>query len=211
MWLLVSALLLVQAKSTAFGVAPISAAGDGCLAMPQVRLATGSIVTLVQPNQPQSVMTAVIEEPIASCKDLEAAMIDGPYYRLRGLSPAPEERSVWIAVPGRVVNAKTAAGQVSLRLSQQHNDVRIRSCTSSEGLHLTAWDGEPLESRRLWHQYYYLGYDVEPSCTEEDVGDANLAVAANAGIATTCSSGCLECCPHDRSATIILVEIRLAF
>jgi len=30
------------------------------------------------------------------------------------------------------------------------------------------WAGAPLKSRRLWHEYYYLGYDVEPSCEARD-------------------------------------------
>lgn len=40
----------------------------------------------------------------------------------------------------------------------------FRSCTSSEGLHFTVWSGRPLTGTLLWHQYFYLGYDVEPSC-----------------------------------------------
>ena len=43
-----------------------------------------------------------------------------------------------------------------------------RTCTSSEGLHLTAWSGEQLRSWRLWRYYYYLGYDTEPTCKEAD-------------------------------------------
>lgn len=41
----------------------------------------------------------------------------------------------------------------------------FRSCTSSEGVHLTVWAGKPIEGKRRWHAYYYLGYDVEPNCT----------------------------------------------
>lgn len=44
----------------------------------------------------------------------------------------------------------------------------FRSCTSTEGVHLTVWAGKPLESRRTWHSYYYLGYDVDPTCTNAD-------------------------------------------
>lgn len=42
----------------------------------------------------------------------------------------------------------------------------FRMCTSHEGVHVTAWAGEPLTSRRVWHRYHYLGYDVDPSCTD---------------------------------------------
>ena len=44
-----------------------------------------------------------------------------------------------------------------------------RECTSAEGVHLTVWTGEPLRGTRIWHHYYYLGYDVEPTCTEADI------------------------------------------
>ena len=46
--------------------------------------------------------------------------------------------------------------------------VNFAECTSSEGVHLTAWRGVPLKSERLWHEYVYLGHDVEPTCTEAE-------------------------------------------
>ena len=44
----------------------------------------------------------------------------------------------------------------------------FRTCTSTEGLHLTIWKGKPLEGSRRWHYYYYLGYDVTPDCTDSE-------------------------------------------
>jgi hypothetical protein len=42
----------------------------------------------------------------------------------------------------------------------------FHSCASADGIHLTAWDGaKPLEGRRLWQQYYYLGQDLKSTCT----------------------------------------------
>lgn len=43
-------------------------------------------------------------------------------------------------------------------------------CTSAEGVHVTAWAGEPLTGRRIWYAYHYLGYDVEPTCSEAETG-----------------------------------------
>jgi hypothetical protein len=43
----------------------------------------------------------------------------------------------------------------------------FRLCTSNEGLHLTVWAGEPLKSKRLWHEYYYLGFDVEQTAPKK--------------------------------------------
>jgi hypothetical protein len=43
-----------------------------------------------------------------------------------------------------------------------------RSCTSAEGLHLTAWRGQPLRSARVFHTHHYVGYDMQPSCTDSE-------------------------------------------
>jgi hypothetical protein len=45
----------------------------------------------------------------------------------------------------------------------------FRSCASGEGLHLTVWYGEPLATSRLWHGYFYLGYDTEADCDAKDL------------------------------------------
>lgn len=47
----------------------------------------------------------------------------------------------------------------------------FRDCTSNEGVHLTLWSGLPLKGPRLWHAYYFLEYDVVPSCQEKDYTD----------------------------------------
>ena len=48
---------------------------------------------------------------------------------------------------------------------------QFRTCASGEGLHLTVWNGEPLKSRKMWHRYLYLGYDLESNCVEADWTD----------------------------------------
>jgi hypothetical protein len=73
------------------------------------------------------------------------------------------------AVPGqsawRIMNGR-AYGDVDGDGSEEI----ARVCTSMEGLHFTLWrqsTGSP--PRRVGHLYHYLGYDVDPSCTEDEV------------------------------------------
>lgn len=40
----------------------------------------------------------------------------------------------------------------------------LRTCTSSEGVHLTIWKGAAFQGKRRWHGYDYLGYDVTANC-----------------------------------------------
>jgi len=49
-------------------------------------------------------------------------------------------------------------------LSIDHREYRVRQCTSMEGIHFIVKQG----SRSVWREYYYLPYDVEPDCRDED-------------------------------------------
>jgi hypothetical protein len=57
---------------------------------------------------------------------------------------------------------------VAFSFGAAYPDAQVRACTSGEGVHLSIWAGAPLTSTRLWRRYYYLGYDVVPSCDELD-------------------------------------------
>lgn len=48
-----------------------------------------------------------------------------------------------------------------------------RICTSAEGFHATAWAGEWFEHRRIWHDYYYLGHDMIPTCSEPEMAGSS--------------------------------------
>jgi hypothetical protein len=171
-----AAMLLIQlvTAGSSFGVASVPAAGEACVAMPEPQPVSGSTVTLVEPARPQSVLTASVEQPVASCDQLERGMVSGPYYRLERFSGKPEPGTVWVAFRGALASRSLRSGGVALRLDSRYRNIQVRSCTSQEGVHLTVWAGQPLRSRRLWHQYYYLGFDVTPSCDDADTrGTAN--------------------------------------
>jgi hypothetical protein len=141
-----------------------------CVAMPGSPLAPGTIVTLINPTRPQSVKVVTIDG-VAECAALAGALISGPYY---SVPPFDSEPTVWIAVPGQPATRRISPGVVAVMLSAQQIEAQFRVCTSTEGVHLTVWSGDPLQSRRLWHQYFYLGYDVEPSCKDGDGGRREL-------------------------------------
>jgi hypothetical protein len=41
----------------------------------------------------------------------------------------------------------------------------FKACTSSEGVHLTVWTGDPHKGIRRWHAYYFVDYDTKATCT----------------------------------------------
>ncbi len=73
-----------------------------------------------------------------------------------------------IAVVGSAGAVKVRRGIASGDLNGDGRAEFFRICTSTEGNHLTVWTGRPLRGRRVWHSYYYLGYDVVPDCKKRD-------------------------------------------
>ena len=166
-WVAVSS-LAAQDTSAPVGVAA-SQGGQICVAMPAPELAPGAALTLIQPTAPQSVFVATVVRPVPGCERLDRAMISGPYYLLQlADSTAGDFGGPFVALSGMLATRRIRSGEIAVQLSAAHPNAQVRSCTSSEGLHLTVWVGTPLTSQRLWHQYYYLGYDLEPSCDERD-------------------------------------------
>ena len=160
--LIESALLFAQlvGAQAVMGLALAGGPGEACVA---ISANPGSVVTLVSTGSPQTTVTATVEESVASCGPKERSG-PGPYFRLRPRAPVPEWLTVWVAFTGELASKVMTGGRVSVRLSAAYPAVQLHECTSSEGVHYTVWAGEPLTSRRLWHKYYYLGYDTKPSC-----------------------------------------------
>jgi hypothetical protein len=155
-----------------FGVVA-SEGGAACLAMAGPPVAAGEHVVVVTPDVPQRLFPAQVEEPVGApgkgaCAALQRALVDGPYYRIAGFPPrGGQPGPIAVAILGEAqVALSTAAGR--LTYGRGNGPISLRSCSSREGIHLTAWAGTPLQGRRLWHAYWYLGYDVEPSCTKGD-------------------------------------------
>ena len=165
------ALLAAQAPAVQppIGVAEVSD-GQLCMAVPGVPLTEGSPVTLVRVDSPQRVIVVVVEREAPSCQGLERAMVPGPYYVATPSTARAWEDGIWLAVAGRPATRQQGQ-QVAIAVSVAYPNARVRSCASTEGLHLTVWAGQPLRSRRVWHQYYYLRYDVEPTCQPADYRD----------------------------------------
>ena len=164
--LVVTLALSVGQGEPRFGIASLSGTAV-CLAVAGTPVAEGAEVTLVTPEKPQRVHRAVVHGRASACPALERAGVAGPYYGIAG-PPAAGDTPMAVAILG-TVEAAASSDIVEVAFGPTGEPVTVRSCSSHEGVHLTAWRGKPREGRRLWHSYWYLGYDVEPSCTDKDV------------------------------------------
>jgi hypothetical protein len=158
----------------AIGVASMDA-DHSCALIEGPPIPAGSEVTIVFPDVPQEVLEATIAGTAASCApaagrpipDSDSAQVSA--YDLR-LNARAGTDGLGIVFVGRIP-AKRLSGVYELRASRVYQRVRVRSCASLEGIHLSVWSGTPRASRRLWHLYWYLGFDVEPTCEPDEVGD----------------------------------------
>jgi len=125
--------------------------GTACFSIQNARLLHGDVLTIISPQRSRPLGGATIVAPRATCADQFDRTSSGYALHL---------------ARGSVANGRIAIG---LRAKAASLDgARATSCTSSEGVHLNIWAARPKASRRLWHAYSYLGYDVEPTCTPSE-------------------------------------------
>ncbi len=157
-----------SATSALFGVA-VQTADHICFSIRNASLQTNSPVTLVTASEPQSIAKAEVIQPTSSaCPGIHNEQPAPSNYHLRLVSGKVERNLPLIAVAADSGQFKSTTSPVQAALEGFPKPVSFRSCTSSDGVHLTAWQGTPLTGQRIWHQYYYLGQDLEPTCTGKD-------------------------------------------
>jgi hypothetical protein len=181
---LLAAVVLLTAGPAAAGaiVSGVAAAGHGerCVAFPAGAVAVGDAVTLVGSESESSWWSAVVtvQRELAACAELdEASMeidgadesgdvtVDGRFYELSAPAGADPYSWVAIAVPGAPRLRKVPGGftaELDGRAPREH----LHICATYQGLDLTIWSGPPFTGRRRTHGYYYLGYDVDPTCAD---------------------------------------------
>ena len=144
-----------------------------CLLILNPNLSKHTKVNIVLPHKPQRVAAAIIEEKATqSCSRDPFADANASFYWLKLVGKPTIDLSEPLPAAIAIIDAKNPIvvrrGIASGDLDGNGTREFFRTCTSSEGSHLTVWSGKPLTSRRRWHSYYYLGYDVVSTCKKRD-------------------------------------------
>jgi hypothetical protein len=154
------------------GVA-IQKSGTTCLHIHNSGLAVGSPLTLVLLGTPQSIVKAEIVGPASDdCPTIDKSDNNLKHYRIRLFEKNLSPSTPAIAISGFSGPFKARGKYVRADIDGDGRPEFFRFCASSEGIHMTVWSGKPLRGKRRWHQYYYLGYDIEPNCSPEDTETA---------------------------------------
>lgn len=157
---------------TQIGVAEAVSNGEGCLTIIDPALKLNEEIRIVSLQKTQKVIKAKIQSKTSkNCSKNPKVPSDASFYIFKIKENEAENMTPGVAVAGFTGSFNVVKGKVHADLDGNRNFESFRLCTSNEGLHLTVWAGEPLKSKRLWHEYYYLGYDVQPNCMKKDYAE----------------------------------------
>ena len=139
--------------------------GRICLSIHNASLRPDTGIRLVSTSPPQKESDAQISKPDGSCPDTPAG---AQSYEVRSDNTGLAPLMPVIAVVGFSGKINRRGDLITADLDGDGQDEFFRSCTSAEGIHFTVWSGKPLDGKLRWHEYYYLGYDVSPTCAPKE-------------------------------------------
>ena len=147
----------------------VETSDSNCIDIPNGTLSIGQHVRFVATSRPQKSGEAeIIRKTDKACTKTDQDKPGLYHYEFKALQGAMQKYVPAIVITNFDGAFREEPAGIAADLEGNGKLNFFRSCTSSEGVHLTIWQGKPLEGIRKWHYYYYLGYDVEPSCTERD-------------------------------------------
>ncbi|MEP7077116.1 MAG: hypothetical protein ABI878_15025 [Acidobacteriota bacterium] len=140
--------------------------GRVCLAIQNSRLKAGQKVSVIFTSRPQSIKSAFVSKKVAASCSSEIDVAEHVSFYLLRMRKVdfPFVEIGYVGTSG----VMSVRGVATADLNADGKKEYFRNCTSGEGVHLTVWTGHPLVGRRVWHSYYYLSYDTEPTCKKKD-------------------------------------------
>ena len=150
------------------GVAEVEQHGEVCLTIKNSKLKAGDSISVVstEGGVEQAQVTAKLEK---SCSRDPNSAPDDVFYSLRLAKHRLPPSTIGLAIAdysGPFENNGEFVGFNTVRLEGKAD--YFSSCAGSEGINLLVWNGLPHEGALQWHRYYYLGYDVDTTCTPAD-------------------------------------------
>ena len=150
---------------------------QGCLAVFNATVERGTKVALVDPQAPTETPsvkeTTVVERMSQACDaGLAGANSNGvvpSFYQVATPAGTAPPAGIVIAILDHAGPLVVREGRVEADLDGDGAKESFRSCLSAENVHFMAWTGSSPHGEPRWHGLYYLGYDVTPSCTAEEV------------------------------------------
>lgn len=155
-----------------FGLFETVTDSTGCVSGAGLRLSSGDSLSIVFRdafNDSFEVFRAHVRALRAEpCRERQGVFGDSVFYYDVDMEPAEESRwGLGLAADAPGITAPRDAKHIEFRIRGEEAPYIISRCTSMEGEH---WFVRR-EGHLKWHEYYYLPYDTESDCTDEDFAD----------------------------------------
>jgi hypothetical protein len=143
-----------------------------CIAIHNATLTPDSSITIVMPAIPQSFSLAQITgrspSPCPVTKELDTTVSN---YEIRMTQGTLPKLIPAIAVVGSPASFTMDNNMVKADLEQNGKPAMFRSCSGSDGIHLTVWPGTPLSGAPVWRGFYYEPSNpgIGPACTAAEM------------------------------------------
>ena len=146
-------------------------AHGNCLAIKNSTLRKGTLVALVSLDGKQAISTAQIDASVrveSNCPALsenraQPNKTDGRvFYQLNFPQSGADQLAIAILADSlpmhsdRMIFNKDLDGDGIIEV--------VNTCDTSEGIEFSLWSGAVNTGKLLWSDYYYLGYDLQPTC-----------------------------------------------
>lgn len=148
-----------------FGITVISSAERACATFEGTELNLGQKIVIAAFNPPRWLKGKITEKKPERCETRD--VLEGAAYEVQLERNNTLFFETGVAVVAGEAKLVVKSGRPVLFTNANRQSVIIHKCTSYEGVHLSAWEG----SSRLWHDYYTLSYDVDPTCSREESED----------------------------------------
>lgn len=110
------------------------------------------------------VIQAQVTGPAQNCETLKRVLgSEGAYFDLNHNATITTP-DLGFAIKGSGTSSSAAHGMRAWHDKETGTTLFLNACQSTEGVHFSVWAQPQLNGEPIWHQYYYLGYDVTPDC-----------------------------------------------
>jgi hypothetical protein len=159
---LISVPTLAGDQPVRFGIMETWPSRLACLTVKGPQLKLGQRLHFLAFDPPGWVRGEVVSKRLSPCRE---HALEGTAYDVQLEQYEDEKYKLGIALVAAEGTPVIEKGDPLFISRGADSTMSFQQCTGGEGVNFFAWR----ENKRLWHEYYYLGYDVKPTCSDEEL------------------------------------------
>ena len=145
-----------------FGISIKTSDLRACATFDGRELSPGQTILFAAFSPPRWIKGKITEKRTARCDTWDD--LGGVAYEVQLEQESVRSSRLGVTYIGAAAKLSIKNDRPVLFTSAKAQPIIFHKCTSNEGLHFSTWQ----EKHRIWHEYYPLGYDTVPTCTDAE-------------------------------------------